>query len=57
MEKTATRISEEKSTQGNLYFRKTHLVYAYRQIPLHHEIQKDCNFNITGGDPIGNYRF
>ena len=47
MDKTATRISELKTTKGNLNFWKIDLKYAYNlayfMIP-----KKHCNFNIFG---------
>ena len=53
----ATYISERSNEIGTFYFSKIDLKYAYSQIPLDHELQKHCNFNILGGKATATYRF
>ena len=57
MDSVAKYISDNKNKQGNFLFSKVDLKYAYRQIPLHPEIRKHCNFNIIGGKSTGTYQF
>ena len=57
MDKIGMKISELKTQEGNLYFSKIDLKYAYSQLPLHPDTQKHCNFNILGGNATGTYKF
>ena len=57
MDKIAFKISQLKQKAGTLYLSKTDLKYGYRQVPLHTETQKHCNFNILGGNATGTRRF
>ena len=57
MDSVAKYISDNKNEQGNFFFSKIDLKYAYSQIPLHPEIRKHCNFNILGGKLTGTYQF
>ena len=57
MDKISMKISELKTQEGQLYFSKIDLKYAYSQLPLHPETQKHCNFNILGGNATGTYKF
>ena len=41
----------------NVYFSTIDLKYAYRQLKLHPETSRHCNFNISCGDSTGTYRF
>ena len=57
MNKIALKISELKTKEGSLYFRKIDLKYAYSQLPLHLDTQKHYNFNIIGGSATRTYKF
>ena len=57
MDKISRKILELKTQEGQLYFSKIDLKYAYSQLPLHPETQKHCNFNILGGNATGTYKF
>ena len=41
----------------NVYFSTIDLKYAYRQLNLHPDTARHCNFNIICGDATGTYRF
>ena len=53
MDKLAFKISQLEQKAGTLYFSKIDLKYAYRQVPLHADTQKHCNFKILGGHATG----
>ena len=57
MDTIAYKISELKQKAGTIYFSKIDLKYAYRQVPLHADTQKHCNFDIVGGNATGTYKF
>ena len=57
IDEEANFISERKQNQGQFYFSKIDLKYAYSQIPLDPNIQKHCNFSLLGGKSTGTYRF
>ena len=57
MDTISEKISELKNKTGALYFSKIDQKYAYSQIPLHKETQKQCNFDILGGKATGTNRF
>ena len=57
IDSVALYISERKNLPGQYWFSKVDLKYAYSQIPLDENIQKNCNFNILGGRATGAYRF
>ena len=44
-------------TNGTLYFTVLDLKYAYSQIRLTAETDKQCKFNMVGGQATGTYRF
>ena len=51
-------ISQTLSTapQDAAYFTTLDLQYAYRQLTLHCDTARHCNFNIVSGDMTGIYR-
>ena len=57
MDKFAKKIFEIKLTDGTLYFNKIDKKYAYSQLPLYPDTQKQSNFNILGGNSTGTYNF
>ena len=57
VDSVALYISERRNLPGQYLFSKIDLKYAYSQIPLDENIQKNCNFNILGGRATGTYRF
>ena len=57
MDSVAVYISERKSNQGEYFFSKIDLKYAYSQTPLDDNIKKHCNFNILGGKATAIYKF
>ena len=42
---------------GEAWFSSVDMTYAYGQVPLHISTAKHCNFQITGGESTGTYRF
>ena len=52
-------ISQTLSTapQETAYFTTLDLQYAYRQLNLHSDTARHCNFNLVSGDMTGTYRF
>ena len=45
------------SKNGEAWYSKLDMTYAYGQVPLHHITAKHCNFQISGGEFTGTYRF
>ena len=56
MDNIAQSISES-SQESEAIFSIIDLRYAYSQLPLDESTAKHCNFNITGGQTTGTYRF
>ena len=51
-------ITEYKTKPADeVYFSTIELKYAYRQLNLHPDTAKHCNFDIVSGDMTGTYRF
>ena len=57
IDSVALYISEKKNLPVQYWFSKVDLKYAYNQIPLDENIQKNCNFSILEGRATGTYRF
>ena len=45
------------SKNGEAWYSKLDMTYAYGQVPLHHITAKHCKFQIIGGEITGMYRF
>ena len=57
IERLMIRFHEKSLADGQAWFTKIDLKYAYSQIPLHPETAKHCNFNLVSGEATGRYRF
>ena len=53
----AIKITSNKNKEGQWWFSKIDLKYAYIQIPLGKSIAEHFNFNILGGKATGTYKF
>ena len=58
LENLLDMVAEKLDTEkGETWFSTVDMTYAYGQVPLHLLIAKHCNFQITGGESTGTYRF